>query len=49
MLRPGMLADLVVLTRDPFDCPPQQLPDIRVEATMLGGRWTYRDGLEAGA
>jgi predicted amidohydrolase YtcJ len=41
MLRPGMLADLVVLDRDPFDCPPQELPDVRVVATMLGGRWTY--------
>jgi predicted amidohydrolase YtcJ len=49
MLRPGMLADLVVLTRDPFECRPEELPEIRVEATMLGGRWTHGDGLEAGA
>jgi predicted amidohydrolase YtcJ len=48
MLRPGMLADLVVLSRDPFDCPPEELPEIRVEATMLGGRWTHRDGLDSG-
>jgi hypothetical protein len=41
MLRAGMLADLVVLDRDPFDCPPEELPEIRVVATMLGGRWTH--------
>jgi predicted amidohydrolase YtcJ len=41
MLRAGMLADLVVLDRDPFDCPPQELPEVRVVATMLGGRWTH--------
>jgi predicted amidohydrolase YtcJ len=43
-LRPGMLADLVILSGDPFSCPPQDLPALRVEATMVGGRWTYRDG-----
>jgi predicted amidohydrolase YtcJ len=41
MLRPGMLADLVVLDRDPFDCLAEELPEIRVVATMLGGRWTH--------
>jgi predicted amidohydrolase YtcJ len=41
-LRPGMLADLVVLNRDPFPCTPDELRELRVEATMVGGRWTYR-------
>jgi predicted amidohydrolase YtcJ len=41
-LRPGMLADLVILNRDPVTCPPEELPSLRVEATMVGGRWTYR-------
>jgi len=40
-LRPGMLADLVILNRDPLTCPPAELPSLRVEATMVGGRWTY--------
>jgi predicted amidohydrolase YtcJ len=40
-LRPGMLADLVVLDRDPLSCPPEELPELRVLATMVGGRWTY--------
>jgi predicted amidohydrolase YtcJ len=42
-LRPGMLADLVVLNRDPLTCPPDELPSLRVEATMVGGRWTHGD------
>ena len=40
-LVPGQLADLVVLDRDPVSCPPAELADIRVVATMLGGRWVY--------
>jgi predicted amidohydrolase YtcJ len=40
-LRPGKLADLVILNRDPMACPPGELPTLRVEATMVGGRWTY--------
>jgi predicted amidohydrolase YtcJ len=40
-LLPGFLADLVVLDRDPLACPPEELPDIQVVATMLGGRWVY--------
>ena len=40
-LVPGYLADLVVLDRDPFTCVPEELAEIRVVATMVGGRWTY--------
>jgi predicted amidohydrolase YtcJ len=43
-LEPGMLADLVVLDRDPLVIAPEELPGVRVEATMLGGRWTYSSG-----
>jgi len=42
ILRPGKLGDLVILNRDPMTCPPDELPSLRVEATMVGGRWTYR-------
>lgn len=41
-LRPGFLADLVVLDRDPLAIPPEELPAVRVVATMLGGRWVHR-------
>ena len=40
-LVPGYLADLVVLDRDPLDCPPEELGEIEVVATMLGGRWVH--------
>jgi predicted amidohydrolase YtcJ len=38
-LLPGYLADLVVLDRDPVSCPPHELFDVTVVATMVGGRW----------
>jgi predicted amidohydrolase YtcJ len=38
-LLPGFLADLVVLTRDPLECPPDELETVDVVATMVGGRW----------
>jgi predicted amidohydrolase YtcJ len=40
-LIPGYLADLVVLDRDPLAIPPDELPDVQVVATMLGGRWVH--------
>jgi predicted amidohydrolase YtcJ len=40
-LLPGYLADLVVLDRDPVSCPADELPDVRVVATMVGGRWVH--------
>ncbi len=40
-LLPGRLADLVVLDRDPFGCEPGELREVRVVATMVGGRWVH--------
>jgi predicted amidohydrolase YtcJ len=40
-LLPGYLADLVVLSRDPVECPPEELESVEVVATMVGGRWTH--------
>jgi predicted amidohydrolase YtcJ len=40
-LIPGYLADLVVLDRDPVAVPPEELSEVRVVATMVGGRWTH--------
>ena len=37
-IAPGKLADLVVLDRDPFATPPQQLKDVRVLLTIVDGR-----------
>jgi predicted amidohydrolase YtcJ len=40
-LVPGRLADLVVLDRDPYACEPEELPEVQVVATMVGGRWVH--------
>jgi predicted amidohydrolase YtcJ len=40
-LVPGFLADLVVLDRDPLGVPHEELPEVQVVATMLGGRWVH--------
>jgi predicted amidohydrolase YtcJ len=40
-LAPGMLADLVILDRDPVACPPEELPEVQVLATMVGGSFSY--------
>ena len=40
-LSPGFAADLVVLDRDPFATPPDELGAIGVVATMVGGRWVH--------
>lgn len=46
-LRPGLRADLVVLSADPSALPPDQLPAVQVEATYRAGLLAYsrrRDG-----
>src|SRR3954454_24988793 len=40
-LLPGFYADLVVLDRDPLECNSDELGEINVVATMLGGGWTH--------
>jgi predicted amidohydrolase YtcJ len=40
-LVPGMLADLVILDRDPAGCSPEDLNEVQVLATMVGGSFTY--------
>jgi len=40
-LLPGMLADLVVLDRDPLAIEPEELRALQVVATMVGGRWVH--------
>ncbi len=40
-LLPGFLADLVVLDRDPVACPADELRELEVVATMVGGRWVH--------
>jgi hypothetical protein len=40
-LLPGFYADLVVLDRDLLDCAPEELAEVNVVATMVGGAWTH--------
>jgi predicted amidohydrolase YtcJ len=48
-LTPGKLADLVVLDRDLFNLPPQEILSAQVATTVVGGKVVYeRDG-ESGA
>ncbi len=37
----GKLADMVVLDRDPFTCSREELGEIAVLATMVGGNWVH--------
>lgn len=34
-------ADVVVLDQDPVACGPEELADVQVVATMVGGRWVH--------
>ena len=36
-IAPGKLADMVVLSDDPTQVPPEQIKDIKVEMTIIGG------------
>jgi predicted amidohydrolase YtcJ len=40
-IEPGKLADLTVLAQDPLAVPALQWLDIKVERTLLGGKWVY--------
>jgi predicted amidohydrolase YtcJ len=41
-LRPRMLGDLAVLSQNPLDVPTDRLPDITVDASIVGGKVAYR-------
>jgi predicted amidohydrolase YtcJ len=41
-LSPGKLADLIVLDRDIFSIPPEQIPDTQVMMTVVDGRVVYQ-------
>ncbi|MBI4492243.1 MAG: amidohydrolase [Chloroflexi bacterium] len=41
-LEPGKLADLVVVSEDPFAVPPEELDRIQVDATVVGGALVFQ-------
>ena len=48
MLRPGMLADLIVVSANPLAVAPEDLWDVEVWMTMIGGQVEFcREGREA--
>ncbi len=40
-ITPGKLADLALLSADPFEVPPEALRDLRVDMTICGGKVVY--------
>lgn len=40
-LAPGYLADLVVLDKDLYNCPPEEIRDISPLGTMVAGEWVH--------
>jgi len=43
-LSPAAFADLIVLERDPFSMPVEELHQIKPAATMIGGEWVWQSG-----
>lgn len=41
-LAAGKLADIVMLSHDPLTCPPDEIKNIRVEMTVLGGKVVWQ-------
>ncbi|MBX0329643.1 amidohydrolase [Oscillochloris sp. ZM17-4] len=41
-LAPGFLADMIALDRDYFSCPEEEIKEIKVELTVVGGKVAYR-------
>ena len=41
-LTPGKLADIVILSDDLFSINPKNIPDVRVETTIVGGRVVWK-------
>ncbi|MFO7588924.1 MAG: amidohydrolase [Gemmatimonadota bacterium] len=48
-LRPGKLADLVVLDRSPYEVAPEELGELAVDLTIVGGRTVFARAEEASA
>jgi len=40
-ISPGKLADMVVLSDDPFSIDPEKIKDIKVDMTIMGGKIVY--------
>jgi predicted amidohydrolase YtcJ len=43
-LSPGYLADIIMLSENPLISPPQQLKDISIDMTLIGGQIVWESG-----
>jgi hypothetical protein len=41
-LAPGFDADLIVLENDPFNCPTDEIRNMKPDATMIAGEWAWK-------
>jgi predicted amidohydrolase YtcJ len=41
-LEPGKLADLVILKRNPFETPPEEINTTPIQTTIVGGKIVYQ-------
>jgi predicted amidohydrolase YtcJ len=41
-LAPNYLADLIVLTRNPFEIPSSELLELKASSTMIAGEWVWQ-------
>ncbi len=48
-LASNYLADLIVLEKDPFTCPAEDLLTMQSSATMVGGEWVYTSATQDGS
>ncbi|UCF60696.1 MAG: amidohydrolase [Anaerolineaceae bacterium] len=39
----GYMADLIVLDKDPYECPPEVIGELLPAGTMVGGKWRFRE------
>ena len=44
-LEVGKYADIVVLDKNLFDLRPDEIAEVSVQATMVNGKFTYRNGI----
>lgn len=45
-IKKGKLADMVLLSDDPIELPPERLKEIKVEMTILGGEIVWQNDAE---
>lgn len=42
-LKSGYMADLIIIDTDPFKCDPDELPGLKPSASMIDGKWVFKN------